>query len=150
MGDSHPEVFVAAFEDASRASLVDRRLAALEEGGQIAVQAAVVISRDDDGQVERSVRGRGTDLICSHADTIATMLGIMLPAPVLVAGLTAASYEGADDDEVKREFSECFIREVAGGLEPGASVFIGVIEDRWVGEVERGLRGYHRLTRERS
>ena len=150
MGVSHPEVFVASFEDASRACLVDRRLAALEDGGQIAILAAVVISRDADGQVESSLRGGGIDLICSHADTIATMLGIMLPTPILVAGLTAASYEGTDDAEVKREFSERFIREVAGGLGPGSSVFIGVIEDRWVVDVARGLGGYQRLTREAS
>ena len=51
---------------------------------------------------------------------------------------------------VERAFSERFIREVAGGLGPGSSVFIGVIEDRWVVDVARGLGGYQRLTREAS
>ena len=150
MGDAIPEVLVAVFDDASRASLVHRELAALEGEGLIALLAAAVISRDPDGELEWSVRGLGIGHICSRSDTIATMLGVLLPTPVLLAGLTAASYDGVEREDAEREFSECFVREIAVGVEPGGSVFIGVVEDHWVPEVERGLRGYHRLTRERS
>jgi uncharacterized membrane protein len=150
VGERPPEVFVAVFETTSRASHVHGELAVLEGRGLIALLAAAVISRDLVGQVQWSVSGPAIGHICSRADTIATILDVLLPAPVLVAGLTAASYDGADGEDAEREFSECFIREIAGGVEPGGSVFIGVIEDRWVPEVERGLRGYHRLTRKRS
>ena len=149
MGDTIPEVFVAVFEDASRASRVQQKLAALEDKGLIALLATAVISRDPDGEVRSSVRGLGLGHICARADTIATMLDVLLPTPVLVSGLTAASYEGTDGENAEREFSEGFVREIAVGVEPGGSVFIGVVEDHWAPEVERGLRGYHRLTRKR-
>ncbi len=150
MGESLPEVFVAVFQDASRAWQVQRQLTAQEDSGLIGLLAAAVISRDAAGHVESSVRGRGMGHLCSRADTIATILGVLLPAPVLVAGLTAASCEGADRAHAEHEFCERFVRELADGVAPGGSVFIGVVEDRWVPEVERGLRGYHRLTRKGS
>ena len=85
-GRQPPEVFVAAFD--GRVARLPRRPAARGAGGGgliALLAAAVVISRDDGGQVERSVRGRGTATSAPTRDTIATMLGIMLPAPVLIA-----------------------------------------------------------------
>ena len=38
------------------------------------------------------------------------------------------------------------MRELSAAIEPGGSILIAVIDDRWVTEMERGLRGYHRLT----
>jgi uncharacterized membrane protein len=150
VGESLPEVFVAVFQDSSRAWQVQRGLTEQEDRGLIGLLAAAVISRDAGGHVEWSVRGRGVGHLCSRADTIATILGVLLPAPVLVAGLTAASSEGADRADAERRFCEAFISEVADGVAPDGSVFIGVVEDRWAPEVERGLRGYHRLTRKGS
>lgn len=147
MGEKLPEVFVAVFQDTSRAWQVQRRLAAEEARGLIEILAAAVISRDGDGELEWSIRGRGVAHICSRADTIATILDVLLPAPVLVAGLTAVSREGEEGGDAERRFCESFIREIADGVAPDGSVFIGVVEDRWIPEVERGLRGYHRLTR---
>ena len=148
--DSIPEVFVAVFDDTARASAVHRDLAALESRGLIALLATAVISRDAGGEVAWSVGGSGVGHICARADTIATILGVLLPTPVLVAGLGAASYDGPEREEAEREFREGFAREIAAGVPPGGSVFIGVVEDDWVPEVERGLRGYHHLTRKRS
>ena len=144
-----PEVFVALFGDASRAAAVHAELCEMEERGVIALLAAVVISRDPDGRVAWDIAGRGAGHICSRADTIATMLGVLLSTRVLVTGLTAASCPGAEGEDAQRAFGERFVREVAPAVAPGASLFIGVVEDRWVPELERGLRGYHRLTRDR-
>jgi hypothetical protein len=148
--DHMPEVFVAVFEDATRASAVDRELAALATRGHIGLLATAVVTRDREGCVGWSVGGAGVGHICARADTIATILGVLLPTPVLVAGLAATSYDGPERAAAEREFGEGFAQEVAVGVPPGGSVFIGVVEDDWVPEVERGLRGYHHLTRKRS
>lgn len=148
--DPMPEVFVAVFEESGRASAVDRELAALASCGHIALLATAVVTHDRDGGVLWSVGGAGVGHICARADTIATILGVLLPTPVLLAGLAATSYDGPEREEAERAFGEGFAREVAAGVPPGGSVFIGVVEDDWVPEVERGLRGYHHLTRKRS
>jgi len=139
-----PEVFVAVFGDASRAAEVHEELSEMEARGVIAVLEAMVISRDPHGGVAWDLAGRGGH-ICARADTIATMLGVLLSARVLVTGLTAVSCPGPQGEDAQRAFAERFAREVAPAVAPGGSLFIGAVEDRWVPEVERGLRGYHRL-----
>jgi hypothetical protein len=144
-----PEVFVALFGDASRAAEVHAELVEMEAGGVIALLETMVIARDPRGRVAWDMAGPGAGHICSRADTIATMLGVLLSAEVLVTGLTAACRQGVQGEDAQRAFAERFARGVAPAIAPGGSLFIGVVEDRWVPEVERGLRGYHRLTGER-
>jgi uncharacterized membrane protein len=139
-------VFVTVFDDESRAAAAERDIAASEEEGLIVLLAAAVISRDRAGEASWSVRGLSAGHLAARADIIATMLGVALPPRVVAAGLMAASVDGAGA-EPEREFNELFMREVSTGIEPGSSVFIAVIDDRWAAEMERGLRGYHRLTR---
>jgi len=47
-------------------------------------------------------------------------------------------------------FGEGFLRELAVAVAPGSSLLIAVVDDRWASEMERGLRGYHRLTQGRT
>jgi hypothetical protein len=74
------------------------------------------------------------------------MLGVLLPPAVIAEGLIAASLD-EEARAAQEEFAESFMREVGAGIGPGTSAFIAVIDDRWVPEVARGLRGYHRLAR---
>jgi uncharacterized membrane protein len=145
--DPSPEVFVAVFDDAAGARRAARDLAAVEHEGVIALLALVVIVREAGGDVEWHTRGPALGHLSARADTIATMLGVLLPSPVQVAGLTAAADRGPAGREAERDFERRFAHEVAGALRPGGSVVVAVIDDRWTGEVERGLRGYHRLER---
>lgn len=149
MSEPTPEVFVALFGDASRAAEVHAELVEMEAGGAIALLETMVIARDPDGRVAWDVEGADAGHICSRADTIATMLGVLLSAEALVTGLAAACRPGAEGEDAQRAFGERFVREVAPAVAPGASLFIGVVEDRWVPELERGLRGYHGLTHNR-
>ena len=141
---------MAVFDDESRAAHADRDLAAIEGDGLIVLLAAAVIARDLAGEARWSVRGLAVGHLSARADIIATMLGVVLPSKVVAAGLMAASVDGAGGEERAREFNELFMREVSTGIEPGSSVFIAVIDDRWAAEMERGLRGYHRLTQGHS
>lgn len=146
MSEPTPEVFVALFGDESRAATVHAELSARAAGGVIVLLEAVVVSRDAAGRVRWDVAGRGAGHICSRADTIGAMLGVDLSSGVLVAGLTAACSPTGAGEDARRGFEERFVHEVASVVAPGGSLFIGVVEDRWVPEVARGLRGYHRLT----
>jgi uncharacterized membrane protein len=145
--DPSPGVFVTVFADGSRAALADRDLARLEEEGMIALLAAAVISRDIAGEIHWMVRGRAGRHLCARADVIATMLGVVLPPRVIASGLTAAALDGAGGEAAEREFTEGFMPELGAAAEPGGSILIAVIDDRWAAEMERGLRGYHHLTR---
>jgi len=71
------------------------------------------------------------------------------PARVLLSGLTASVDDDQAGRDAQREFAEGFTSAVAEAVPPGGAVFIAVIDDRWVTEIGRGLRGYHRLTRRR-
>ncbi len=146
MGDTVPEVFVAVFDDPARAARVRGELEAAEDGA-IALVAAAHVARDAGGRAEWSVRGPGLGHICARADTIAVMLGVDLPAPLVVAGLAAASDDDEEDGGPARAFCEAFMGELAGAVGPEGSVFIGIVEDRWAPQVARGLRGYDRLAR---
>lgn len=141
---------MAVFDDESRAAAADRDLAAIEGDGLIVLLAAAVISRDPAGEARWSVRGFAARHLSTRADIVATMLGVVLTSRVVSVGLTAASVDGPGGEEAEREFNECFMREVSAAVGPGSSAFIAVIDDRWAIEMERGLRGYHRLTQGRS
>lgn len=147
MGDPAPGVFVTVFDDESRAEVADRDLAALEADGMIVLLAAAVISRGPSGEARWCLRGRCGGHLCTRADIIATMLGVALPPRVIATGLTAAAAEGPGAQAAAREFGEGFLRELAVAVAPGSSLLIAVVDDRWASEMERGLRGYHRLTR---
>ena len=136
---------MTAFDDESRAAVADRDLATLDADGLIVLLAAAVISRDPSGEVRWSLRGLCGGHLSTHADIIATMLGVALPPRVIAAGLTAAVAEGTGAEAAAREFREGFLRELAGAVAPGRSLLIAVVDDRWASEMERGLRGYHRL-----
>ena len=141
---------MTVFADGSRAALADRDLARLEEEGQMVLLAAAVISRDIAGEIHWSVRGRAGRHLSARADVIATMLGVTLPSHVIATGLTAAALDGAGGEAAEREFNEGFMPELSAAVEPGGSILIAVVDDRWASEMERGLRGYHRLTQGRT
>ncbi len=136
---------MTVFADESRAALADRDLARLEAEGLIALLVVAVASRDVTGEAAWDVRGLAGRHLSTRADIIATMLGVVLPPEVIAAGLVAAA-EGAGGETAARDFTEAFMRELSAAIEPGSSILIAVIDDRWVTEMERGLRGYHRLT----
>ena len=149
MGDPSLEVLVAVFDEEDRAERADRALSAAEADGLIELLAVAVIARDVEGRIGRRIRGPDPGHLSARAETIATMLGILLPAHVLLSGLTASADDGRAGRDAQREFVEDFTSEVAEAVPPGGAVLIAVIDDRWVTEVGRGLRGYHRLTRRR-
>jgi uncharacterized membrane protein len=148
MGEPTAEVLVAMFGDGTRAAAARARLAALEADGAVALLEALVVSRDPDGGVAWDASGRGTGHIGARADTVATMLGVLLSPRAVVTGLAAACAPGAEGREAGRAFAERFAREVGPALPPGGSLVVAVVEDRWRPELERGLRGYHRLARD--
>ncbi len=148
MSEPTQEVLVALFGDGSRAAVARARLAALEADGAIALLEALVIWRDTEGRVAWDMAGRDAGHIGARADSVATMLGVLLPADAVVAGLTAACAPGKDGEEARRAFGDRFVHEVAPAVPAGGSLVIAVVEDRWRPEVERGLRGYHRVVRD--
>jgi hypothetical protein len=140
------EVLVALFGDATRAAGVRAGLRARDPGGDLALLEALVISRDAEGRLAWDMDGGGGH-IGSRADTIATALGVLLSSDAIVSGLTAACRPEADGTGGRRGFGERFVREIGPAVAPGESLVVAVVEHRWLPEVERGLRGYHRLTR---
>lgn len=140
-----PELLVAVYDDDGRAARAARELAVAEERGLIGVLAVAVVARDPRGRGRWSVRGGGVGHLGARAETIATVIGVLLPADLVVGGLLLAA--DAADADAGEEFAERFAHAVADALAPGTSALVGVIEERWATEVEKGLRGYHRLTR---
>ncbi len=136
MGDTPPDLLVAVFEDADRADRADRALSEAEGGGRIRLLAAAVIGRLPDGRPRWRIRGPEPARLAARADAIATMLDVLLPARVVLAALAGTAGEGA---------TEAFASGVAEAVPPGGAVVIAVVDDRWVSEIGRGVRGYHRL-----
>jgi hypothetical protein len=148
VGDQSPEVFVAVFDDEARAARAHRALSAVEAEGLIALLAVAVVTRDPEGHAGCTILGPEPGRLSARADTIATMLGVLLPASVQLAGLTAAVDDGPVGHDARRDFADGFAAGLAEAVPPGGAVFVAVIDDRWVTELDRGLRGYHRLTRQ--
>lgn len=147
MGDPSLDVFVALFDDERSADRAERALSDAEAEGRMQLLAAAVIARRPDGRAGWRVRGPEPGLLTARAEAIATMLGVLLPADVVVAGLTASVDDGEAGHAAREGFGEAFAAGVAEAIPPDGALVIAVVDDRWVSEIGRGLRGYHRLAR---
>ena len=58
--------------------------------------------------------------LSARADTIATMLGVLLPARVLVSGLTASVDDGQAGRDARQDFADAFTSEVGEAVPPVA------------------------------
>jgi uncharacterized membrane protein len=132
-------MLVAVFDSDANAAAGSDALLALEEAGTIAIYAARVVSRRDDG--ETTVRNADDSL--PEATMAATVLGSFLgllggPVGLAVGGVTGFAL-GAAADLTRARAGRGFVAAVTCALAPGKAAVVAAIDEENMAAVDARL-----------
>jgi uncharacterized membrane protein len=141
MSDVPMQVVVAAFQDEAGAKAAYQELRQAKKAHLIKIENAAVIRKDEKGKLHIKEthdmgggKGAGIGALAGGAiGLIGGPGGVVVGGAVgaFVGGLTAKLYDGGFKDER--------LEKIGGGLQPGTSAIVAVVDHTWVQEVEKEL-----------
>lgn len=141
MSDVPIQLVVAAFQDENAADQALKDLKAAQREKLIDIQDAAVIRRDDKNKLhikETADPGGGKGAAAGGA--IGAVIGLIGgPAGVVVGAAAGALVGGVTAKVVDSGIPDYRLEQIGEGLKPGTSAIVGIIELRWVEEVEKQL-----------
>jgi uncharacterized membrane protein len=141
-------LIVAAFDDPKAADQALDALQEFDKAGTIAVVAATVVSRDDDGTVHvRDVGVHTTGVGATAGVLIGGLFGLIFP-PTILAGAIVGGASGGVIGKLKHRHDRSELAdEVEKTLEPGTSGVVAVVENRWLEQLERTLAAAEKVSK---
>ena len=146
---SEMQIFIAAYgrEDGAAAALKDFQ-AAHREGAIDLVDAAVIVHTAA-GKVRFEETADPSGKRWAKRGAIAGgVVGLIFP-PSIIASAAVLGGAGAIWGKIRdKGFKDEDLQEIGEGLPPGSSAIIVIAEDRVLEQLERGLAGYERISRQ--
>jgi uncharacterized membrane protein len=136
MTDKNYTLLVAAYDDEAAAR---KDFAAIDDLDDLSVEAAVVLSRDDDGKVE--VREHGGKLVARGTAVGAAaglVVGLFAP-PLLLSGAVGAGVGAGVAAIVKRHGAKEIGVEAEEWLPAGSSAIVAVVDDLYLDRVDAAV-----------
>lgn len=141
MSDVPIQLIVAAFQDEDAADQALKDLKAAQKQKLIDIQDAAVIRRDENNKLhikETADPGGGKGAAAGGA--IGAVIGLIGgPAGVVVGAAAGALVGGVTAKVIDSGIPDYRLEQIGDGLKPGTSAIVGIIELRWVEEVEKQL-----------
>ena len=136
MTERNYSLLVAAYDDESAAK---KDFAAINDLDDLSVEAAVVLSRDDDGKVQVTEHGgtlvaRGTAIGAASG----LVVGLFAP-PLLLSGIIGAGLGAGVAAIVKRHEEKEIGVDAEEWLPPGASAIVAVVDDLYLDRVDAAV-----------
>lgn len=136
MTDRNYTLFVAAYEDESSAAEDFTAIKAMDD---VAVVAAVVLSRDADGEVEVKEHGGG---LISQGTAIGAVGGLVVglfAPPLLLAGVVGAGIGAGIAAIAKRHDEKKLGVDVQEWLPPNSSAIVAVVDDLYLDRIDKAF-----------
>lgn len=141
MSHAPVQLVVAAFQEEKAADQALKELKAAQREKLIDIQDAAVIRRDENNKLhikETADPGGGKGAAAGGA--IGAIIGLIGGPPGVVVGAAAGALVGGVTAKViDSGISDERLEQIGRGLKPGTSAIVGIIEMRWVEEVEKQL-----------
>lgn len=141
MSDAPVQLVVAAFQEEEAADQALKELKAAQREKLIDIQDAAVIRRDEKNKLhikETADPGGGKGAAAGGA--IGAVIGLIGgPAGVVVGAAAGALVGGVTAKVIDSGIPDYRLEQIGEGLKPGTSAIVGIIELRWVEEVEKQL-----------
>lgn len=141
MSNAPVQLVVAAFQEEEAADQALKELKAAQREKLIDIQDAAVIRRDENNKLhikETADPGGGKGAAAGGA--VGALIGLIGgPAGVVVGAAAGALVGGVTAKVVDSGIPDYRLEQIGEGLTPGTSAIVGIIEMRWVEEVERQL-----------
>ncbi len=140
MSDAPIQLIIAAFQDEKAARQALKVLKQAQKDKKIKIDNAAVLHKDEKGKLHIQETadmggGKGATLGGVAGAAIGLIAGpaLLVPAAVgaLVGGLTARLRDSG--------FSDARLEALGGGLKPGSSAIVAVVEHTWVDEVKKTI-----------
>ena len=143
------EVFVATYdsEDGAKAALKDFQAAQRE--GAIDLIDAAVVKHTAEGKVKFEETADPSGKRWAKRGAIAGgIVGLIFPPSILAAGAVGAGAGGIWGKVRDKGFKDDELKDIGENLPAGSSAIIVVAEDRVVQQLESGLSGYERISKQ--
>lgn len=141
MSDVPVQLIVAAFQDEAAADQALKELKNAQRQRLIDIQDAAVIRRDEKNKLhikETADPGGGKGAAAGGA--IGAMVGLIGGPPGVVVGASVGALVGGVTAKViDSGIPDERLEKIGEGLQPGTSAIVGIIEHRWVRDVEKQL-----------
>ena len=149
MSSSTVAIFVAAYENeqGAAAALKDFQAAHRERAIDLIDAAVIVHTAEGKVKFEETADPNGKKWAKRGAIT-GGLVGIIFP-PSIIASAAVAGGAGAVWGKIRdKGFKDEDLKDIGESLPPGSSAIIAVAEDRVLEQLEAGLDGYERISRQ--
>ncbi len=149
MSESTVEIFVAAYETEGGAAAALNDFKAAQREGAIDLIDAAVIVHTGEGKVKFEETADPSGKKWAKRGAIAGgIVGLIFPPSIIVGAAVGAGAGGIWGKVRDKGFKDEDLRAIGESLPPGSSAIIAVAEDRVLAQLESGLAGYERISKQ--
>lgn len=142
------EIVITIFGAASGADMFLNTLREKEQGGDLFVLDAVVVSKNSTGDVEimetEDLQGTRGALLGAASGAVLGLLGG--PVGALVGMAAGAAVGGAASETIDTGIPDHMVDDFVINLKPGMSAFLGLIEAPWLDRVQQAALAQQTIT----
>ena len=142
------DLYIAAYDDADAAQGDFDALKELVRDGTIFVDAAVLVSRDDDGKV--SVKENAHEV--AKGGMVGALgglvLGLIFPPGIIAAAVVGGAAGAGAGGLLSMHREHEIKKDVEDVLPPGSSGIVAIFDEVWVKQVEKALKKAAKIDKE--
>lgn len=136
MSDQNYTLFVSTYSDAGSAADDFKAIKGLDDA---AVEAAVVLSRDESGRTEVKEHGGGLVAGGTTAGAVAGLVVGLFAPPLLLSGVVGAAIGAGAGKIAKRHEEKSIGVDAEEWLPPGSSALVAVVDDLYLDRVDKAV-----------
>jgi uncharacterized membrane protein len=149
MSSSTVEIFVAAYETEKGAAAALKDFQAAHREGAIDLIDAAVIVHTAEGKVKFEETADPSGKKWAKRGAIAGgVVGLIFPPSIIVGAAVGGGAGGLWGKIRDKGFKDEDLKDIGESLPPGSSAIIAVAEDRVLAQLESGLDGYEKISRQ--
>lgn len=149
MSSSNVEIFVAAYDSEDGAGAALKAFQTAQREGAIDLIDAVVIVHGAEGKVKFEETADPSGKRWAKRGAIAGgVVGLIFPPSIIASAVVGGGAGGLWGKIRDKGFKDEDLKEIGESLPPGSSAIIAIAEDRVLAQLEAGLDGYDRISRQ--
>jgi len=140
------ELMVATFSTTDGADAMMSALEDMAKSGAVHIQEAAVLRMAEDGSTSVSQANLpSVGRAAGWGAVVGAVVGVIFPPSLIGATLLGAGIGAAGGGIARATSKDEELKALAEDLEPGTSVFIAIVEDQWLTELQNAMAGYQKI-----
>jgi len=133
------DLYIAAYDDPAAAEQDWEAVKQLAKDKVVSVEALVLVSRDDDGKIHIKDNAHSVGAGAAIGAVGGALVGLIFPPALLASAVVGAGIGAGAGAGVKQLEKRQVKADVERTLPPGSSGIVVLVEERWVGDVQKSL-----------